>query len=132
MDAISWWGVLVGAVTLFVLGAIWYTALFGKAYYKALCIEEPSPEDANAAVMTRFFIGQFFAALVIAGALAWLIRDVDGVAQGALAGLVAGILGAAMQVQLSLADDRAKALLLINGGYFLVGLTAIGAVLGAF
>lgn len=51
---------------------------------------------------------------------------------GALAGLVAGILGAAMQVQLSLADDRAKALMLINGGYFLVGLTAVGAVLGAF
>lgn len=132
MDSISWWGVLVGALTLFVIGAIWYTPLFGKAYYKAIHATEPDPSEANAAVMTRFFIGQFFSALVVAGALAWLTRDVDSVGRGALYGLVAGILAAALQCQLSLADTRAKSLLAINAGYFVVGLTAVGAVLGAF
>lgn len=57
MDDVSWVGVLVGALALFVLAAIWYTALFGRAYRQELGVpgpneNEPAKAPPDASVLT--------------------------------------------------------------------------------
>ncbi len=132
--ALSWIGALVGAVTLFVFGAIWFSALFGKAYRRELGV--PEPVDGGSAMpsgpeFARALIGQFLSSLVIAFVLAWLIGD-GGVGRGALVGLAAGVIVAAALTQLHQFEGRSIRHLLLTTGYMVLGITAVGAVVGAF
>ena len=75
---VSWLGVLVGALALFVLGGVWFTALFGKAYRRELGVAEPAEGESPlppGPALGKALLGQFIAGLVIAFALAWLIGN---------------------------------------------------------
>jgi hypothetical protein len=132
--AISWIGVLVGALALFVFGALWFSVIFGKAYRRELGV--PEPTDGGAALppgpsLARALVGQFLAGLVIAFVLSWLIGD-GGPGRGALVGLAGGILVAAALVQLHQFEGRSIRHLLLTTGYMILGITVVGAVVGAF
>lgn len=131
---VSWLGVIVGAVALFVLGGIWFTALFGKAYRRELGVPEPGEGDSGmppGPALGRALVGQFIAGLVIAFVLAWLIGNTSA-GHGALVGLLGGALIAAALVQLYQFEGKSVRHLLINAAYMVVGVTAVGAILGAF
>ncbi len=129
MSDISWVGVAVAAVAIFVFSALWYGAAFSKLYRKELGISA-TPQDGDQDPAPTFFLWQFLAAVVMVVALAFLLGDVT-VGHGALGGLVAGVLVSAAQVQLFQAEGKSRTILLLHIGYFLVGLTVAGAVLGA-
>jgi Protein of unknown function (DUF1761) len=131
MGDISWLGVLIAAVALFVLAAIWYTALFGKAYRQELGVPEPSEGEPLKAPPVKELGGQFVAGLVIAVALAWLIGASTAV-DGTKVGLAGGVVVAASLGQFHLFEGKSIRHLLINVGYILLGLTVVGAILGAF
>lgn len=134
MVDISWLGVLVGAIALFILGGIWFTLLFGKAYRRELGVPEPAEGEGPASPgkgFGRALIGQFIAGLVIAAVLAWLIGNTSA-GRGAVVGLAGGVLIAAAIAQLYQFEGKGLRHLLINVGYMLVGVTAVGAILGAF
>lgn len=131
---LSWLGILVGALALFVLGALWFTVLFGKAYRRVLGVPEPAEGESALPPGPSFakaLIGQFLAGLVIAIVLALLIGNASA-AHGALVGLLGGVLVAAALTQLHQFEGRSIPHLLITTGYMVVGLTAVGAILGAF
>ena len=131
---VSWLGVLVGALALFVLGGVWFTALFGKAYRRELGVAEPAEGESPlppGPALGKALLGQFIAGLVIAFALAWLIGN-SSAGHGALVGLVVGVLVAAAVTQLYQFEGRSLRHLLINCGYLILGITAVGAVIGAF
>lgn len=131
---ISWLGVLVGAVALFVLGGIWFTLLFGRAYRRELGMPEPEEGESPlppGPALGKALVGQFVAGLVIAFALAWLIGNTSA-AHGALVGLLVGVLVAAALLQLYQFEGRSVRHLLINAAYMIAGVTAVGAILGAF
>lgn len=129
---VSWLGVLLGAIAMFVLGGIWFTVLFGRAYREELGVPEaPEGEKASAPGLGKALVGQFIAGLAIATALAFLVGNTS-VAQGAMTGLAGGVLVAAALVQLYQFEGRSLRHLLINTGYALLGITVIGAILGAF
>ncbi len=134
MVNVSWLGIVVGALTLFVLGALWFTALFGRAYRRELGLAEPrdgeSPLPPGPA-FGRALLGQFIAGLIIAAVLAWLIGNTSA-GHGAVVGLAGGVLVAAALLQLHQFEGRSLRHLLITAGYMIVGVTAVGAVLGAF
>lgn len=130
MNEISWVGVAVATVAIFVVSALWYGAAFSTLYRKELGIST-EPQDADKGPAPTFFLWQFLAAVVMVVALAYFLGETT-VGQGALGGLVAGILVSAAQVQLFQAEGKSRTILLLHIGYFLVGLTAAGAVLGAF
>lgn len=127
MEHISWIAVLVGAVTLFVLGAVWYSALFAKAFREELGVgdgDEPGMDLGKA------LIGQFIAGLVLSLVLAWLIGP-SGSDRGLGIGLAGGLLVAAALGQFYLFEGRTIRHLAINVGYILIGLAAVGAIIGA-
>ena len=129
MDHISWIGVVVGAVALFILAAVWYTALFGKAFREELGVND-SADDAGPE-LGKALVGQLIASLVMAGVLGWLI-GAGGVDRGAGVGLAGGVLVAAALGQFYLFEGRTIRHLSINVGYIVIGLTAVGAIIGAF
>ncbi len=131
---LSWLGILVGALALFILGGIWFTALFGKAYRTELGVPEPKEGESGmppGPQFARALIGQFIAGLIISVALAWLIGNTSA-GHGALVGLLAGALIAAALLQLHQFEGKSLRHLLINVGYMLVGATAVGSIIGAF
>ncbi len=130
MSDISWIGVVVGAFALFVLGAIWYTVLFGKAFRQELGVPEPTADDSPKPPPLATLGGQFAAGLVMSTALAWLIKQ-STAWQGAKIGFAVGVIVAAALGQFYLFEGRTVRHLLINVGYILVGLTVVGAILGA-
>lgn len=131
---ISWLGVLIGALAMFVLGGIWFTALFGKAYREELGVPASGEGESSlppAPALGKALVGQFIAGFVIAVALALLIGNTSA-AQGAATGLVGGVLVAAALTQLYQFEGKSARQLLINTGYMIVGVTAVGSIIGAF
>lgn len=124
---VSWLAVALGAVALFVLGGIWYTVLFGKAYRTELGVPEDGPGPGDS--LLKPLIGQLITSVVMALLLAWFIGAAS-IGTGALAGLGAGLLVGAAVTQLYQFEGRSIRHLLINVGYFLVGFTGVGALIG--
>jgi hypothetical protein len=83
MDIFNWWALLAATVLAFALGGLWYGPVFGSAWLAALGKNaediEPSPTP---------FVVSFFAALVTAVTLAWLMHALQFVTwqSGALLG----------------------------------------------
>jgi MFS family permease len=126
--------VIVGALALFVLGGIWFTLLFGKVYRRELGVPEPGADEGSASPgpgLGRALIGQLVAGFVMAVVLAWLVGNTSA-GHGAGVGLAGGVLIAAAITQLYQFEGKSLRHLLINVGYTIVGVTAVGAILGAF
>lgn len=130
MEHISWLGVGVAGLAVFIFGALWYGLIFGRVYRRELGVPDPGTEGAKGP-QASFFIVQLLAAVVMALALAFLLGEDPTVAAGALAGLVAGVLVSAAQEQLFQAEGKSRTILFLHEGYFLIALTGAGAILGA-
>jgi hypothetical protein len=126
--SISWLGVLVAAISAFVVGGLWYSVLFAKPWQRAAGVTDDQVRSRVAGT----FIGAFLLAVVIALVLAAFIGE-GGVVFGTLAGLAAGLGWVAASIAMvALFERRPFAYIAINGGYAVVSYTAMGAILGAF
>jgi uncharacterized protein DUF1761 len=123
--------VVVAALASFLVGGLWYSpVLFGKAWMAANGFTDKDLEGGNPAVI---FGGAFVLALVIATVLAGVVGRNGSLSSGAVTGAVLGLgVVAAAIVIVGLFERKPPALLLINGGYQLVTLTLMGAILGAW
>jgi len=130
MELFNWWAILAATVLAFVLGGLWYGPVFGSAWMVAIGKTaedlEPSPTP---------FVVSFFAALVTAVTLAWLIQALQIATWqgGALLGLAMGI----GFIATSMASDTAFCgwgirLWLIQSGYRVVYSILMGALLGGW
>jgi len=134
--AINIWAVLVGALAYFVLGALWYTAIFRTLWIRAYRlsdedIAEMAQRQNPAVVFPAMLAAQIATAFVLAAVLSNLgISSVAGsIGAGAL--LWAGLTGAtALTTQLG--QLRPIAGWAIDSGYHLAGLVVLGAILGAW
>lgn len=130
MPEINWLAVFAAAASSFVLGGVWYGAVFGDAWLKAAGL---TTEQAMAGNKAMIFGGSFVLALISAATFAiFLGPDLDATT-GALYGLTAGLCWVAASYGISyLFEMRPLSLWLINGGYHTLQFTLIGAILGAF
>lgn len=121
------WGVLLAAVSTFVIGGLWYSALFAKQWQGAAGV---SDEQLKSGAM-RIAVGSGLLALVMAASLSMFI-GAEGLAFGVFAGFMTGLtfVAAAFGVNY-LFERKPLRLFLINGGYNVVAFTAMGAILGA-
>ncbi|UVJ39714.1 DUF1761 domain-containing protein [Arthrobacter sp. CJ23] len=124
---INWLAVLLASLATFVVGGLWYSLLFAKAWQKAAGV---SGEQLKAGTV-RVFVGSFLLAVVMAAFLAAFIGK-GGAAFGTFAGLAAGLGWVATALGVNyLFERRSLALFAINGSYNVVTFTAMGAIIGA-
>jgi hypothetical protein len=128
--AINWLAVIAAAASSFVLGGVWYSALFAKQWQTAAGLSDAQIKAGN---MPLIFGGSFVLALIAAASFAvFLGPEVDAMT-GALYGLTAGLCWVAASFGVNyLFERKSLALFLINGGYHTLQFTLIGLILGAW
>lgn len=139
MDTINWLAVLVAGISAFALGAAWYSpALFGKAWMKDNNLSMETIKKGNAG---KIYGIAFLLSLIMAANLAMFLADSPAtcpeacaqrtdMAWGATAGFLAGVWVFCAVAMHGLFEHRSWRLICINGGYSLVGLALMGAIIG--
>jgi len=128
----NWLAVVAAGVAYWLLGALWYSVLFGKVWAAGLeqqGVKLPSPTRSQ--LMTKF-LGTFVANLVTATVLGHLVRAtlsdsvLDAVHLGLAVGL--GIAGMALAVAYTWESKPFK-VFAIDAAYHLLGCVACALIL---
>lgn len=127
----GWLGVLLATVVLYVLGALWFTPLFGRAWDRAVGVTR----DPGARFGPAYYVVPLVGAAGTAYALAVLVAatSTSEIPEAALLGLVVGLgVGAAVSFTNALTPRTARPLLYgaVTGSFHLVSAVA-AAVLAA-
>jgi len=131
VNRINHLAVLAAAIVFFLLGALWYTVLFGRLW---TTLESKAPTPVSS--MTTTFIITFILGWVLAYVIAIALADTNhpnpprhGVEFGVFMGL--GIFGTMLGLEY-VNEGRPFLLWLINAGYIVVGMAVMGAIVGAW
>jgi hypothetical protein len=129
MSTINWWAVLAAGISSFVLGGVWYSpALFGNAWMKD---NNLSAEEIKKGNFGKIYGIAFILSLVMSANLAMFLNDAKtDVAWGATAGFLAGIWVLCAVATHGLFERKPGRLIFINGGYSVVALMLMGAIIG--
>ena len=128
MPAVNWLAVIAAALSMFVLGAVWYSPLlFVKQWAKAAGLEIDYANRGNFGLILGT---SFVLTFIMAANLAMFTAPLD--LGGTVAAAVAAGLGwAALSLWvISLFERRPFAYVLINGGYLTIGFAIMGLILG--
>ena len=123
--------IVAAALATFLLGGLWYSpALFQRAWMRANRYSETDVAGGN---MALIFGLAFVFALVMAFNLAMFLDAPDTtLAWGAAAGGLSSVWVALGIGTVALFERRPAAYTLINGGYWVVSLVVMGAIIGAW
>ncbi|MEO6150814.1 MAG: DUF1761 domain-containing protein [Mucilaginibacter sp.] len=131
MSLINWPAVIVAALSGFAVGGIWYNpAVFGKAWMADSNLTQEEIAKGNKGKIFGFTF--FFSLLMSANLAAFLADPATDLAWGATAGFLAGVWTFSAIAIHSLFELKSWRLIFINGGYSVVSLTLMGAILGAW
>ncbi|ULQ51642.1 DUF1761 domain-containing protein [Flavihumibacter fluvii] len=131
-STINWLAVLVAGLSSFVIGGIWYSpGLFGKAWMTDSQLSEADIQKGNKGKIFGFTA---LFSLIMAANLAMFLVDTPqmktDVTWGTTAGFLAGIWTFCAIAIHSLFELKTWRHILINGGYSVVALTLMGAIIG--
>jgi Protein of unknown function (DUF1761) len=142
LSSINWLAVLVAGISAFVVGGIWYSpGLFGNAWMKDNNFtEEQIKSGGNKG---KIFGWTFIFSLLMAANLGMFLADTPpectgncaqkaDMSWGAIAGFLAGIWTFCAIAIHSLFEQKPWRLILINGGYSVVALILMGAIIGVW
>ena len=130
MPSVNWLAVLAAAASAFVLGGLWYSALFAKPWQAAAGLSDEAVKGGNKPLM---FAGAFVLAFITCAVFAMFLGPKASLGFGAAAGLAAGLGWVTTSLGvIYIFERRPLRLLLINGGYQTLQFTIIGAILGAW
>jgi len=128
---INWPAVVVAAISGFAVGGIWYApAVFGKAWMADSNLTAGQIQKGNKAKIFGFTF--FFSLIMAANLAAFLADEKTDVSWGATAGFLAGIWAFCAIAIAALFEMKSWRYIFINGGYSVVSLTNMGAMLGAW
>jgi len=132
LHGMNHWAVLVSGLVLWFLGAAWYSpALFAKPWMAALGIVPDHDKSGLAAGMAASFAGDLLMAFILLHFVLW--SGASSFGEGAFVGFISWLgFFAATQLPQGIYERRPVKLFLINGGYYLVGLVAVGGLLAVW
>jgi hypothetical protein len=128
MPSVNWLAVIAAAISMFVIGGVWYSALFQKAWIAANSFSDDDMKRGSPAII---FGVAFVLSLLMAANLAFLVAGVADL--GAVIGysIAAGLGFAAFGLSMvAMFERRPLAYHLINGGYLTVAFAVMGLILG--
>jgi hypothetical protein len=134
-EHINWLAVIVVAVINFFVGAIWYTALFGKLWIKLNGYTEEQVKEMQAKMSPlRFFGGMVLSQIVLALAVAAVLTGFTepNLQTGILVGVAFWLVSAAISMTNHLASDKPDSLYVLNVACHLIYLVVAGVLLGVW
>lgn len=131
VGSVNWLAVLVAGISAFVVGGIWYSpGLFGNAWMKENNLTEDEIKRSNKG---RTFGWAFVLALVMSINLGmFLSGEKSNLVWGTIAGLLAGVWVFGGLAITAMFELRSWRYVFINGGYQLVALGLMGAIIGVW
>ncbi len=132
---INWLAVAVPALATFILGGLWYTALFGKKWADLHGYTEEKMKQMHEKTPPPVFFGTmlvcyFLVAVVIAVIVGSF--NVGSAASGAALGGLLWILTAAIGMTGHIASDRHIGIFAIDSAYQLIYLVGSGAIIAGW
>ena len=126
------WAILVSALMLWLLGAIWYSpALFAKPWMALLRINTDPKNKSMISGMISSFIGDLLLSLTLAHIVYWSSADTYGA--GAFIGFIVWLgFFVAPNFPQGIYEGRPFKLFAINNGYWLIGLIASGVLIAVW
>lgn len=129
---LNWLAIILATLAYFILGALWFTPLFGKAYDRALDSKRAKGQKWPAI----YYVGPFISALAttIATAVLLYAMHVGQMSDALSLGLIVGV-GYAMSISFNNAiNPKTPRPLLygaVTGGYHVVGIVIVAIILFA-
>jgi hypothetical protein len=130
---INWLSVAVATIAGIAVGSLWFgPRTFFPVWWRAMGkTPEDQPGGANMAVVFGgTFVAIFVQALILAVILSAL--DQSGVVAGVATGALLGLVGASASLTHTLFGGQSRWAWLLEAGSDIVGLAAMGAVIGLF
>ncbi|MBA3404988.1 MAG: DUF1761 domain-containing protein [Gemmatimonadaceae bacterium] len=127
---ISWLAVIVATLAYYILGAIWFTPLFGRAWDTAIGFRRPKGHRFP----PIYYVVPLISSFVVTVATAWLVSalDIDLLSDALLLALIVGI-GYAVSISFNnaLTPHTPRPLMLgaVTGTYHLLGIVMVSAIL---
>ena len=131
MNSINWLAVLIAGISAFILGGVWYSpALFGKSWMKE---NNFTVDDVQKGNKGKIFGWSFVLSMVMAANLAMFLADptID-LAMSIVYGFLTGTWIFCGIAIVGLFEHKSARYIFINGGYMLVALSLMGAIIGAW
>lgn len=127
MNDFALWPVLAGTAAFFVVGAIWYGVLFGKAWQRAAGLSDEAVQSGNMALIFGLtFLFEMLIAMVL-----WHLIARTGAAPHVVmmmsVGFALGIMAPAIGINY-LYQRKSGLLFAIDVGHFVLGMAAMGGV----
>src|SRR5262249_35315207 len=127
--AINWVAVIAATLSSFLLGGLWYSALFAKPWQKAAGLTDAQVKSGN---MALIFGGNLVLAFIQSVTFALFLGPTVN-PQAYLYGLCAGACWVAASFGSTyLFERKPLSLFLINGGYRTLQFTLIGLIIGGW
>ena len=128
---INWLAAITAAILNFLLGGIWYSnILFGKSWIQDNGLTKEQLENRKPGKIFGF-AALFFILMAVNLAIFLSGPKID-VTWGAQAGFLAGIWTFSAIAVHSLFELKSWRLILINGGFSVISLTLMGAIIGVW
>ena len=124
----NWLAVVVATLAFFAVGAIWYTALFGKIWQRevGLSDEQLSGGRNMMLIMGTCFVLEFIVCLTV-GHMFDFLAPSDRAKMMIAVGLALGVMAPAIGINY-LYQRKSLKLFLVDAGHSIVGMAAVGAV----
>jgi hypothetical protein len=128
MGPLNWLAIVLATIAFFAVGAVWYTALFGKAWQRevGLSTEQLSGGRNMMAIFGLCLLLEFVVVLML-GHLFARLQPSDHVKMMMATGFALAIMSPAIGINY-LYQRRSLKLFLIDAGHFIVGMTVVGLV----
>lgn len=128
MGPLNWLAIVVATLAFFAVGAIWYTALFGKAWQRevGLTTEQLTGGRNTMAIFGLCLLLEFVVVLML-GHLFARLQPPDNAKMMIATGFGLAIMSPAIGINY-LYQRRSLTLFLIDAGHFVVGMAAVGLV----
>ena len=127
MPQVNWLAVIAAALSMFVIGGVWYGPLFARPWQQAAGL---SDEQLKAGNMPLIFGLAFVLSLIMAANLAFFVNGLP-LGTTVLYAVAAGLGWAALGLStVALFERRPLSYHLINGGYLTIAFAVMGLILG--
>ena len=132
---VNYLAILVGGVIAFAIGAIWYTALFGKKWRDLQGITEEKMKEMQGKMNPPIFFGGMLVSYFVLGYAMAMILSVfadPSAGTGALIGLFMWLATGSVMMTNHIASSKRIGIYLIDVGCVLVYSLAMGVVLAVW